>query len=165
MYVAHDGFGVRANPFILSEIGMKHDMFYVKSRCKKIREFGTRHSRYTNYRVSLTGEIAILFARRFLFKRHGLLSHTRQLTIPSFVFSSFRKCVFYALIMYYYINRRAIYVLDCCSSSSGMLFQFNWNPVPTYLEQGSILAVTKRDIKKPTTKAYRAGPKKSPLLN
>ena len=38
---------------------MKHDMFYVKSRCKKIREFGTRHSRYTNYRVALTGEIAI----------------------------------------------------------------------------------------------------------
>jgi len=48
---------------------------------------------------------------------------------------------------------------------SGMLFQFNWNPVPTYLEQGSILAVTKRDVKKPTTKAYRAGPKKLPLLN
>ena len=58
MYVARDGFGVRANPFIISEIGMKRDMFYVKSRCKKIREFGTRHSRYTNYRVSLTGEIA-----------------------------------------------------------------------------------------------------------
>ena len=39
---------------------MKPDMFYVKSRCKKIREFGIRHSRYTNYRVALTGEIAIL---------------------------------------------------------------------------------------------------------
>ncbi|KDR50921.1 hypothetical protein HMPREF1991_03013 [Hoylesella loescheii DSM 19665 = JCM 12249 = ATCC 15930] len=27
-----------------------------------------------------------------LFKRHGFLSPTRQLTIPSFVFSLFRKC-------------------------------------------------------------------------
>ena len=105
------------------------------------------------------------FARRFLFKRHGLLSRTHQLTLPWFAFSSFRKCVSYALIMYYQINRHVIYVLDGSSSSSGMLFQFNWNPVPTYLEQGSILAVTKRDVKKPTTKAYRAGPKKSPLLN
>ena len=61
-------------------------------------------------------------------------------------------------MMNYYINRRARDVLDDCSSSSGMLFQFIWNPVPTYLEQGSILAVTKRDVKKPTTKAYRAGP-------
>ena len=144
---------------------MKHDMLYVKSRCKKIREFGIRHSRYANYHMALAGEIAIFFARRFLFKRHGLLFHTRQLTIPPFAFSSFRKCVFYALIMHYYINRRVILVLDGCSSSSGMLFQFIWNPVPTYLEQGSILAVTKRDVKKPTTKAYRAGPKKSPLLN
>ena len=40
------------------------------------------------------------------------------------------------------INRRVIYVLDTCSMLSGMLFQLNWNPVPTYLEQGSILAVT-----------------------
>ena len=67
--------------------------------------------------------------------------------------------------MYHWINRRVIFVLDGRSSSSGMLFQFIWNPVPTYLEQDSILAVTKRDVKKPTTKAYRAGPKKSPLLN
>jgi len=43
---------------------------------------------------------------------------------------------------HYYINRRVIYVLDTCSMLSGMLFQLNWNPVPTYLEQGSILAVT-----------------------
>gem|GEM_PF-2086059 len=28
-----------------------------------------------------------------LFKRHGFLSRTQQLTIPSFVFSLFRKCV------------------------------------------------------------------------
>ncbi len=60
--------------------------------------------------------------------------------------------------MYHWINRRVIFVLDGRSCSSGMLFQFIWNPVPTYLEQGSILAVTKRDVKKPTTKAYRAGP-------
>ena len=38
---------------------------------------------------------------------------------------------------------------------SGMLFQLNWNPVPTYLEQGSILAVTRRKLKKLTTGAYR----------
>nr|WP_083792263.1 hypothetical protein [Prevotella sp. oral taxon 472] len=59
--------------------------------------------------------------------------------------------------MHYYINRRVISVLDCCSSSSGMMFHFNWNPVPTYLEQGSILAVTKREFEKLTTKAYRVG--------
>ena len=38
---------------------------------------------------------------------------------------------------------------------SGMLFQLNWNPVPTYLEQGYILAITKRELKKLTTRAYR----------
>ena len=43
---------------------------------------------------------------------------------------------------HYYINRRVIYVLDTWSMLSGMLFQLNWNPVPTYLEQGYILAVT-----------------------
>ena len=58
-------------------------------------------------------------------------------------------------MMHYYINRRVIYVLDGCSMLSGMLFQLNWNPVPTYLEQGSILAVTKRELKKLTTKAYQ----------
>ena len=47
--------------------------------------------------------------------------------------------------------------LDCCSISSGLLFHFIWNLVPTYLEQGSILAVTKRELKKLTTKAYRVG--------
>ena len=45
-------------------------------------------------------------------------------------------------MMHYYINRRVIYVLDTCSMLSGMLFQLNWNPVPTYLEQGYILVVT-----------------------
>ncbi|WP_081619111.1 thioesterase [Hoylesella loescheii] len=39
---------------------------------------------------------------------------------------------------------------------SGMLFQLNWNAVPTYLEQGSILAITMRELKKLTTRAYRA---------
>ena len=57
--------------------------------------------------------------------------------------------------MHYYINRRAKYVLDGCSMLSGMLFQLNWNPIPTYLEQGSILAVTRRELKKLTTKAYQ----------
>jgi len=36
-----------------------------------------------------------------------------------------------------------------------MLFQLNWNTVPTYLEQESNLAVTKRELKKLTTRAYR----------
>ena len=45
-------------------------------------------------------------------------------------------------MMHYYINRRIKAILDGCSMLSGMLFQLNWNPVPTYLEQGSILAVT-----------------------
>ena len=56
--------------------------------------------------------------------------------------------------MYYYINRRVIYVLDGCSMLSGLLFQLNWNTVPTYLEQVSILAVTKRELKKLTIRAY-----------
>ena len=57
--------------------------------------------------------------------------------------------------MHYYINRRVKYVLDHSSMSSGMLFQLNWNTVPTYLEQESNLAVTKRELKKLTTRAYR----------
>ncbi len=57
---------------------------------------------------------------------------------------------------HYYINRRVKCVLDDCSMLSGMLFQLNWNAVPTYLEQHSILAVTTRDVKMLTTRAYRA---------
>jgi len=38
---------------------------------------------------------------------------------------------------------------------TGMLFQLNWNAVPTYPELGSILAITRRELKKLTTKAYR----------
>ena len=56
-------------------------------------------------------------------------------------------------MMHDYINRRVKHVLDGCSMLSGMLFQLNWNPVPTYLEQGSILAVTRRKLKKLTTGA------------
>ena len=58
-------------------------------------------------------------------------------------------------MMHYYINRRVKYVLDSCSMLSGMLFQLNWNAVPTYLEQESILAVTRLELKKLTTRAYR----------
>ena len=58
-------------------------------------------------------------------------------------------------MMHYYINRRVIYHLDGCSMLSGMLFQLNWNTVPTYLEQESNLAVTKQELKKLTTRAYR----------
>ncbi|WP_018968144.1 hypothetical protein [Hoylesella loescheii] len=57
-------------------------------------------------------------------------------------------------MMHDYINHRVKYVLDGCSMSSGMLFQLNWNTVPTYLEQVSILAVTKRELKKLTIRAY-----------
>ena len=38
---------------------------------------------------------------------------------------------------------------------SGMLFQLNWNTVPTYLEQESNLAVTRLELKKLTIRAYR----------
>ena len=62
-------------------------------------------------------------------------------------------------MMHYYINCRIKDVLDGCSMLSGMLFQLNWNPVPTYLEQESNLAVTKRELKKLTTRAYRWGMK------
>ena len=58
-------------------------------------------------------------------------------------------------MMQYLINRRVKYVLDSCSMLSGMLFQLNWNAVPTYLEQESNLAVTRRKLKKLTTSAYR----------
>ena|GEM_PF-1385507 len=56
--------------------------------------------------------------------------------------------------MHYYIKRRVKCILDACSMLSGMLFQLNWNPIPTYLEQRSSLAVTERELKKLTTRAY-----------
>ena len=59
--------------------------------------------------------------------------------------------------MHYYTNRHVKHVLDGCSMLSGMLFQLNWNTVPTYLEQGSNLAVTRQELKKLTTRAYRVG--------
>ena len=58
-------------------------------------------------------------------------------------------------MMHNYINRRVKDVLDACSMLSGMLFQLNWNTVPTYLEQESNLAVTRQELKKLTTRAYR----------
>ena len=57
--------------------------------------------------------------------------------------------------MHYYINHGVKYVLDGCSMLSGM--QLNWNPVPAKLEQGSILAVTRQELKKLTTSTYRVG--------
>jgi len=65
--------------------------------------------------------------------------------------------------MHYYINCRVKYVLDCCSMLSGLLFQLNWNAVPTYLEQGSNLAVTRRELKKLTIKAYQVENERWPL--
>ena len=58
-------------------------------------------------------------------------------------------------MMHDYINRRVKDVLDACSMLAGMLFQLNWNTVPTYLEQESSLAITKRELKKLTTSAYQ----------
>jgi len=60
-------------------------------------------------------------------------------------------------MMHYYINRRVKFVLDDCSMLSGMLFQLNWNTVPTYLEQVSNLAVTGLELRKLTTRAYWVG--------
>lgn len=40
---------------------------------------------------------------------------------------------------------------------SGILFQLNRNPVPTNLEQGSILAITGREFKKLITRTYGVG--------
>ena len=57
--------------------------------------------------------------------------------------------------MHYYINRRVKHVLDGCSMLAGMLFQLNWNTVPTYLEQESNLTVTRLELKKLTTRAYQ----------
>ena len=47
---------------------------------------------------------------------------------------------------------------------SGMLFQLNWNTVPTYLEQESILTVTRLELKKLTTSAYRVGNERCRLV-
>jgi len=58
-------------------------------------------------------------------------------------------------MMHDYINRRVKDVLDACSMLGGVLFQLNWNTVPTYLEQESILAATRRELKKLTTSADR----------
>ncbi len=66
-------------------------------------------------------------------------------------------------MMNYYINRRARDALDDCSMLSGMLFQLNWNTVPANLEQGSILALTGRKIKKLTTRVYRVENERYPL--
>ena len=60
-------------------------------------------------------------------------------------------------MMHDYINRRVKDVLDGCSMLSGMLFQLNWNTVPTYLEQESYFAVPKREFIKFTPSAYRVG--------
>nr|WP_232214900.1 hypothetical protein [Prevotella sp. oral taxon 472] len=55
------------------------------------------------------------------------------------------------------MNRRVKCILDGRSISSGMLFQLNWNTIPAKMEQGSILAITRREHKKLTTRAYRVG--------
>ena len=94
------------------------------------------------------------FTCPILFRGHGFLSRTRQSTLPSFAFSSFRECAFYALMMHYYINRRVKCILDGCSMLSGMLFQLNWNTVPTYLEQESNLVEQKREVLKRCSKSY-----------
>jgi len=42
----------------------------------------------------------------------------------------------------------------------GRLFHVIWNAVPTYLEQESILAVTRLELKKLTTRAYLVRPER-----
>ena len=58
-------------------------------------------------------------------------------------------------MMHDYINRRVKHVLDGCSMLAGMLFQLKWNSIPANMEQESNLAVTRRELKKLTTRAYR----------
>ena len=60
-------------------------------------------------------------------------------------------------MIHYYIKRRVKSLLDGCSMLSGMLFQLIWKPVPAKLEQASILAGTRQELKKLTTSAYRVG--------
>ena len=58
-------------------------------------------------------------------------------------------------MMHYLIIHCVKDVLDTCSMLSGMLFQLNWNPVPTYLEQGYILVVTLQFTQKLVMIAHR----------
>ena len=57
-----------------------------------MRGFGIKPNRYANCSVALVGEMIISLLGLVLFKSHDILSRTRQLTIPSATFSSFRKC-------------------------------------------------------------------------
>ena len=57
-----------------------------------MRYFGIKSNRYANCRIAPVGKIVIALLGLVLFKSHGILSRTRQLTIPSVTFSSFRKC-------------------------------------------------------------------------
>ena len=59
-----------------------------------IREFGIKPNCFVNCRIALVGEIVISLLGLVLFKRHGILSRTRQSTLPSFTFSSFWECTF-----------------------------------------------------------------------
>ena len=58
-------------------------------------------------------------------------------------------------MMHYLIIHCVKDVLDTCSMLSGMLFQLNWNPVPTYLEQGYILVVMLQFTQKLVVIAHR----------
>jgi len=52
-----------------------------------MRDFGIKSNRYANCRIALVGEIVIALLGLILFKSHGILSRTHQLTIPSVTFS------------------------------------------------------------------------------
>ena len=39
----------------------------------------------------------------------------------------------------------------------GRAFHINWNTIPANLEQGSILSITRRELKKLITRAYWVG--------
>lgn len=57
-----------------------------------MRGFGIKPNRYANCSVALVGEMAISLLVQSCSKDMEILSRTRQLTIPSVTFSSFRKC-------------------------------------------------------------------------
>ena len=124
---------------------------------QEIREFGIKTQSLCLLLRSTSWRESHFFTCQSCSEWHGFLFRIRQSTLPSFAFSQFRECAFYALIMHYQINRHVKCILDGCSMLSGMLFQLNWNPVPTQLEQGSILTVTRLEPKKLTTRACGMG--------
>ena len=131
--------------------------YFATKTPQEIREFGIKTQSLCLLLRSTSWRDSHFFTSPILFREYGFLSPTRQSPLPSFAFSSFRECAFYALIMHYQMNRHVKCILDGCSMLSGILFQLNWNIVPTQLEQGSILTVIRLEPKKLTTRACGMG--------